>query len=218
MPLPHDDDDLCRTWVGNLQAGRDQDESSRLLYEKFAEMVFRYLLHLSGSKLDAEDTTQEVFLSFFRGIGAFRYDSPWSLKAWILTTAKNQWKNRVRAERTVKREALRVPTRSTEDESRAGVVLEDLTAEGPNPLEFLEEAERTRFLHAAIATLSPQRRRCCELRYVHGLKYREIAAILNVSIETIKAHLHQAKTHLEAAIEAARGGLKPDDPGKEGKQ
>jgi DNA-directed RNA polymerase specialized sigma24 family protein len=39
-------------------------------------------------------------------------------------------------------------------------------------------------------------RTCCLLRYVRGLKYQEIATVMKISIETVKAHLHQARKRL----------------------
>jgi DNA-directed RNA polymerase specialized sigma24 family protein len=39
-------------------------------------------------------------------------------------------------------------------------------------------------------------RTCCHLRYIEGLKYHEIAAVMKISIETVKAHLHQARKRL----------------------
>ena len=43
-------------------------------------------------------------------------------------------------------------------------------------------------------------RRCVELRLYQDLRYREIAVALDISIETVKAHLHQAKSHLKAKL------------------
>ncbi len=39
-------------------------------------------------------------------------------------------------------------------------------------------------------------RHCCTLRYEKGLKYTEIATVMKISIETVKAHLHQARKRL----------------------
>src|SRR5206468_721278 len=61
------------------------------------------------------------------------------------------------------------------------------SAEGPLDLVLTEEREER--LYRAMADLPPQMRRCVMLRVVGDLKYREIAVILRVSVDTVKAHL-----------------------------
>ena len=56
--------------------------------------------------------------------------------------------------------------------------------------------ERSARLRSALQELPPQMRTCCVLRYVRGLKYQEIATVMKISIETVKAHLHQARKRL----------------------
>jgi len=50
-------------------------------------------------------------------------------------------------------------------------------------------------------------RLCCALRYERGLKYEEIADVMKISIETVKAHLHQGRKRLAArlGVEASPG-------------
>ena len=46
-------------------------------------------------------------------------------------------------------------------------------------------------------------RACFQLRYAQGHKYEEIAALMNVSVDTVKAHLHQAKQRLKIELSDA---------------
>ena len=59
-----------------------------------------------------------------------------------------------------------------------------------------------------------QMRRCCLLRYDKELKYKDIADEMGISIETVKAHLHQARKRLIARLggEQAIGKNKGDGP------
>jgi DNA-directed RNA polymerase specialized sigma24 family protein len=50
-------------------------------------------------------------------------------------------------------------------------------------------------------------RLCCTLRYERGLKYQEIATLMKISIETVKAHLHQARKRLIAILGNGGGKL-----------
>jgi RNA polymerase sigma-70 factor (ECF subfamily) len=65
-----------------------------------------------------------------------------------------------------------------------------------SPLEDLLEKERLDRLRAAILEMPPQMRRCFFLRYLRGYKYREIAYLMKISIQTVRAHLHQARSRL----------------------
>jgi len=62
------------------------------------------------------------------------------------------------------------------------------------------DRERLQALRDAIDSLPPQMRRVLMLRLSFGLKYREIASMMQVSIETVKAHLHQSQARLKAAL------------------
>ena len=51
-------------------------------------------------------------------------------------------------------------------------------------------------------------RRCAQLRVVHDLSYLEIAALLNISVNTVKAHLHQAQKALRSRLSSYFAELK----------
>ena len=56
--------------------------------------------------------------------------------------------------------------------------------------------ERSRLLREALEELPPQMKKAVLLRVTGDMKYREIAEEMEVSIETVKAHLYQARQHL----------------------
>jgi RNA polymerase sigma-70 factor (ECF subfamily) len=64
-----------------------------------------------------------------------------------------------------------------------------------DPLRVILTEEETRLLWRAMEHLPPQMRQAVLLR-IRDLKYREIAELMHVSIETVKAHLYQARQHL----------------------
>jgi RNA polymerase sigma-70 factor (ECF subfamily) len=95
-----------------------------------------------------------------------------------------------------KRDAPEIPiTPPLEDGTVSGLGFEPI-AEEPSALESLIARERREKLRAALQKLPAQMRTCCILRYERGLKYQEIAKIMKISIETVKAHLHQARKRL----------------------
>lgn len=70
-----------------------------------------------------------------------------------------------------------------------------------DPLEETLRDESRRLLREAVGELPPSMRRCVQLRIDRSLKYREIAAILMVSVDTVKTQLHQARQRLKGDLE-----------------
>ena len=68
-------------------------------------------------------------------------------------------------------------------------------------MEALLEKERRDKLDEAIQSLPPQMRRCVQLRVIKMLSLAEIAAVMHISINTVKAHLHQAKKALKEELD-----------------
>jgi RNA polymerase sigma factor (sigma-70 family) len=62
------------------------------------------------------------------------------------------------------------------------------------------EKERREALAQGIQELPPQMRQVLALRIERELKHREIAAVLRISVDTVKAHLFQARQRLRAVL------------------
>jgi RNA polymerase sigma-70 factor (ECF subfamily) len=187
--------DVASTWVANLQAGVDVEESSRLLYQEFFMVVEQFFRLRRCTPQESEDLAQETFINAFRGIRDFRRDS--SLKTWLLHVALNVWRNELRRRFTAKRAAHEVPLENPE----SGEEEISLRIEADELLNDLLREERRRFIVQELRKLPPQMRRCMLLRVVQDLKYREIAAILRISIDTVKSQLFQARQRLKETLE-----------------
>jgi RNA polymerase sigma-70 factor (ECF subfamily) len=53
-----------------------------------------------------------------------------------------------------------------------------------------------------LQQMPEQMRRCFLLRFGEEMKYREIAEVMSISIQTVKSHLHQARARLREGLEA----------------
>jgi len=67
---------------------KQDSENFRLLVKKYQEIILNYLYGWTWDKSLAEDLTQETFVSLFENLG--KYDRTKSLKAWLLTIARNK--------------------------------------------------------------------------------------------------------------------------------
>lgn len=205
--VPQDDPVLYL--VEQIQAGIRVEENFEKLFHLFRPRVRSFFSGKGFSAEECRDLTQDVFFRVFKSIDTFRRESRFERWLWEIMT--NIYFNSIRSVKAEKRRALVLSLdssdRGDEDPSPGMAV----AVEEPSPEEILLLRERSGSLQAAFQDLPDQMRRCCLLRYDKGLKYKEIAGELGISIETVKAHLHQARKRLiarlggEQAIEKKKG-------------
>src|SRR5262245_29321337 len=133
-------------------------------FEQSRDDVYRYLLTLGLGPAQAQEATQEVFLRYYLALR--RGDRILNVRAWIFRVAHNFGLD------------LRARERLQPLDPDLEAVLRD-TRRGAE-LELLEK-ERMSQLGDAWKTLSPQQRQCLHLR-AEGLRYREIAETMGISI------------------------------------
>lgn len=162
----------------------------RALYDAYRDRVFNLAVFSLGDASLAEDALQVVFLSVYRALPKFRFES--SLTTWIYRITLNEC-------------AARRPRSNT-----TYVPLEALLGSGgeidpqPGPDEHLARSERQEILQRAVFELSPKLRAVVVLKYVEGLSYDEIASVLDCSPGTVASRLHRALTELERRLHLVR--------------
>lgn len=186
-----------------LQAGSRREENFRRLFDLYYGRVFRFFARRGIPSEDCRDLAQDTFVGIYRGIDAFRGDA--ELDAWIFKIAANLYRKRLRWGAAEKRAGTAValdvdgaavsPSVEILDEGPAAI-----PAQGSAPDSRILDRERARLLRAAVQTLPDQMRNCLILRVYYDLKYREIAAVLRISIETVKAHLFQARQRIKQSL------------------
>lgn len=192
-PLDPQDDPVLRL-VEEIQAGIRVEENSRALDKMFRPRVYSYFRRKGFKPEESEDLTQDVFVRVFKAIDTFRRES--TFEWWMFEVANSVYKNELRRRGTEKRKgkehSLDAPV---SDETPPGPGA-SLATQDPSPEEETKKREQQARVRKALRGLPPQMRLCCLLRYEKGYKYKEIATLMNISIETVKAHLHQARKRL----------------------
>ncbi len=192
------DQDPSLLLIDKILAGIDLEESQRQLFNLHYRKVVHFFRRKGFPPEESRDLTQDVFSRVFKAIDTFRRES--RFERWLFEIQTNVYRNAIRAKRAEKRDApeVSIDTPPEGDGSR-GTAL-DPPSDEKTALERMIERERRARLHAALQKLPRQMRTCCELRYVNGLKYHEIATVMKISIETVKAHLHQAGKRLKEML------------------
>ena len=150
-------------------------------FEESRDDVYRYLLTLGLTPPHAQEAAQEVFLRLYLALrkGAVIQNT----RGWIFRVAHNlglDWRAKERTEPL---------------DTSVEALLRDLR---PPADADLIERERMKQIGDAWKTLSAQQRQCLHLR-AEGLKYREIAGALGISISTVREFLTRAIARLQKA-------------------
>lgn len=162
------------------------------------DAVYRFARFLTRDQEAAEDLVQEVYLRAFRPetIAGFSTRGA-GVRAWLMTIARNAYYGRLERQET----GRKVHERLVHDQRAAGE-LGDAPADpygdrDPSAIDWRAAGPR---LEAALAALSDELRDVVWFWAVEGLKYREIAAALDVPIGTVMSRLHRARSRLAALL------------------
>lgn len=155
------------------------------LFEQYRDPILRYAISFGISIHDAEEISQEVFLSLFRHLQLGR--SKKNLRGWIFRVAHNL--------------ALKQRYANQKSSGIIGTgdeVLEMHRDPAPNPEEDLSSAQRRSCLLAVVRTFPQTDQSCLRLR-AEGLRYREIAAALGISLGSVSTSLTRSIARLISA-------------------
>ncbi len=178
-----------------LRRLKERDETA------FAEMVvehqqrvFNLVFRMLGSREEAEDVAQEVFVTVFKSIDSFRGDSKFS--TWLYRIAANQCKNRLKY---LGRRSYKAQSAIDGDNEHLldGAPPSTLRPHIDGPDAVFEGRELEKLVQDGIATLDDDQRQVLLLRDVEDLSYDEIREVTGVADGTVKSRLHRARTALK---------------------
>jgi RNA polymerase sigma-70 factor (ECF subfamily) len=152
------------------------------LFEEFREPLLRYGLSLGIPMHDAEEVVQETFLALFRHLRQGR--SRENLRGWLFRVTHN-----LALKQSYAVKALRDRTEPGE------LLLQEPCDPGPTPEQRFSAMQRRRQLLAVVQALPRTDQSCLRLR-AEGLRYREIASVLGVSLGTVSMSLARSFSRL----------------------
>jgi RNA polymerase sigma-70 factor, ECF subfamily len=185
-----------------LRAGRGDEAAFLLLYERHRTPVFRFACRMLGSTPQAEDVTQECFLSILRRPEAFRAERA-SLRTYLCAIARHLALKQLhkRGQETL------VDDPPEEVPGRA------LTSGGRDPLSAAIAAEAAEAVRSAVEALPPLQREAVVLFEYQEMSLADVAAVCETDVGTIKSRLHRARERLRRTLAPLlQGGSAPAAP------
>lgn len=154
--------------------------------------VYR-VLYLLVKDPDAADTlTQECFLRAYQKLGSFRGEC--RIETWLLRIAVNLARDHGKSRR------ISFWRRLIGLEEAEGGETRPLHGSQPSPERVLLAREEMEAVWNAVASLSQQQRAIFLLRFAEEMSLAEIAAILRLSVGTVKAHLFRATARVRETV------------------
>lgn len=156
------------------------------LFDELRDRLLRYLLSLGLSAHDGEDVIQESFLLLFQHLQ--RGKSRENLRGWIFRVSRNLALKRLAANRRGLQDLVEFD----------GDLANQVRDRNPDPEEQLASNQRQRILLAVVRALPEQDRSCLYLRS-EGLRYREIAEVMGISLGSVAASMARSLARLDRA-------------------
>jgi RNA polymerase sigma-70 factor, ECF subfamily len=157
------------------------------LFDQFRKRLLAYVLAFGIGGHDGEEVVQEVFLLLFRHLQMGK--SRRNLRGWIFRVAHNlalkqRYADQRQRDRTAQEATFTEPQRDA----------------SPNPEEQVLSAQRRRRLLGVISAL-PEQDQCCLRLRAEGLRYREIAQVVGISLGGVSISLTRSLARLMRADE-----------------
>lgn len=183
MTASNDDHSLIEA----CRAGRT--EAFGVLVQRYQDRLFPTMLRLTGDVEDALDLLQDAFLRAFEKLDRFHGES--AFYTWVYRIAVNLALSGRRRRRVMAR------TRGIPKGNPADIPDDpELT----DPTLPLERKEREGRIQEALDALAPDHRAVVVMKEFDGLRYEEIASILNVPVGTVRSRLHRARLELREKL------------------
>ena len=165
-----------------------------LLFERYADRIYRLALGILGDTGSAEDVVQDTFLSALTHRQQFEGRS--SLATWLYRIATNASLSRLR-----ERSPLPLPEEDPVSDEGAVIPLpKELTEWRFTPDQMLLDGELREELDKAVQRLPDSLRVVFLLRDVQELSTEETADIVGISVGAVKVRLHRARLELRERL------------------
>ena len=162
------------------------------------DRVYAFCARMLSDREEALDAAQDVFLSAWRNLSAFRGDS--ALSTWLLRIAANRCLNRIRQRRSAASREGPWPEAKADGE---GPEFQPASPEEGRPDRVAENREAGAILSGALGRIDPDSRWLVLLSDVEGFSYEELAEMAEVPVGTVKSRLHRARMALRRMLAPA---------------
>lgn len=184
----YSDEELVERFAGG------ETDSFPMLVEKYKWQVYNIIYGIMGSRDEAEDLSQEVFIKIYKNLHHFKGKS--KFYTWLYRITVNVCLSAKR-KKSKSSHIISISTLSGVSTNQGEVELAD---ESFSPQKIFRDRELAIKIRSAIDSLSGILRITFILREFEDLSYRELARIFRCSIGTVKSRLSRARESLRQTL------------------
>lgn len=177
----------------------------RELVENCQESVFQMALELTRDWDDADELSQQVFIKAYHALPRFRGDA--KLMSWLYRILMNTYIDHTRKSRVAKWSSA---SNDVESVTQPEMVAANEAAGNPEAQAAAHQIQE--HIDRALQALAPQQRSVFIMRHYHDLPLKEIAAIMGISLGTVKSQLFRAVQRMQKELSFYRAELGLEDP------
>jgi RNA polymerase sigma-70 factor, ECF subfamily len=180
-------------WIRKAKAG--DVAAFQHIYELYARKVLNFVYRLVRSPEEAEELTQETFVTVYRKFGTLQDDT--RFEPWLFRIARNLCYQRYRN---------RGPATVSVDEiGDDGRPLAEVADTRRTPEQSLRSVELEAVVERVIAELPEKYREVLVLAVVQQLEYQQIAEIVGRSLASVKTDIHRARLEVRRRVKEYLG-------------
>jgi RNA polymerase sigma-70 factor (ECF subfamily) len=184
--------------IREIKQGLNVEANFRFLFDRHYAQILRFFRRKGFDPETCRDLTQDTFVSVYKGLTDLRQED--HFESWLFAIAHNVWCSLIESRSAQKRSVMLLSLDAEGESGDRPSIAARLADRNADPLTVVLEKEKLEKFREALQQLPQQMRRCAQLRVVHDLSYVEIAALLGISVNTVKAHLHQAQKALRSQL------------------
>ena len=180
---------------------RDQDASAlRDFVARYQDRVYNTALSLIKDESDAEELTQDVFLTVWSSIASFRGDA--ALSTWVYRITVTRSLDLIKARSRKKRFGFIYSITGNSEE------IQTQTVNWVHPGIIAENKEKAKYLFQAIDALPENQKVAFTLSKMEQLSQKEISEVMQIKEGAVESLLQRAKQNLRSSLEKIYDELK----------
>jgi len=178
-----------------LERARAGDEAAlEQLLVAVQPQLYRFSMKMCRHTEDAEDVLQDSMMTLARSFRDFRGAS--SLSTWLFSIARSFCIKK-------RRKSKFAPKHEESLEQLPPAEQRRIQSTSPDPHQQAESAEIWQQIHAGIQRIEPAYREVLVLRDIEGLRAKEVAEVVGISVPAVKSRLHRARAQLREHLATA---------------
>ncbi len=178
--------------IKNIKSGNE--DAFKEFISRYQKLVLNTCYGFLNDKTDAEDVTQEVFISVFLSADKFNENS--KISTWLYRIAVNKSLNYIRDNK--KRNIFRSIESFFGNDKNDELQIADSSDYDSDSSET--DDERRKILQTAIDSLSQRQKTAFILNKYENLSYKQISEVMNLSVPSVEGLIHRAKINVQKKV------------------